>query len=487
MRIEIRLSASMYRRWHEDLVDRLRQLPDSEVVVRFVDDQPIRAYRRLASVLRLERWLHGLEPGGLGRGNLLPAPATTAAKADIVLDLTAAPEPGHWTVHYDGRPGEEAAVDALRAGRQPVVTVVDGAGEVRAQGRPGSEQPGLLATALADISAGVATLLVGAVAGKPFAAPVIGDPPDGTPRPFAVIAGRRVVGAAVRLAYRIGFRAPHWRVGWRFVEGPDVLTLGRLPDTGWQDLPDDGYHFYADPFPFEHEGETYLFVEDFDHRLDKAVISAVAWDDHGPRGVPQTILSHAVHLSYPCVLEDSGEIWMIPETSNAQTVELYRAVRFPWEWERHSVLLEGVEASDVTPFRHDGRWWLTAAVGFGGSLSDSLCLWSAPELWGPWTPHAHNPVLVDIASARPAGHVHVRDGRLLRPVQDCRAGYGAAMGVAEITRLDDDGFEQQVIAQLGPGESWAGSRLHTLNTAGGIETIDGSRLSPRFRRARTQG
>lgn len=167
---------------------------------------------------------------------------------------------------------------------------------------------------------------------------------------------------------------------------------------------------------------------------------------------------------------------MIPETSAARTIELYRAVEFPWRWELHSTLVEGVQASDATPFVHDGRWWITATVGFGGSTSDSLCLWSAPDLWGPWAPHKNNPVLVDIASARPAGHVHIRDGHLVRPVQDSRDGYGTAMALAEITRLDDEGFEQRIVAQYHPGSAWPGRKLHTFNTAGGVEVVDGSRF-----------
>lgn len=486
MRIEMLLGAAQQRRWHEELVRRLRDLPDCEVAVRLLSDPPSRASRRLSRLLALERLLHHLPPGGMARGRLTASTDTSSATgADIVLDLTSTPGERHWRVLYDGTPGEEAAADALRSGTLPVVTVVDAAGSVRATGRPGSETPGLLATALPDLGAGVATLVLGAITGSPFSAPLQDRTAARRPRSYAELAVRRVLGRTIRVAYRFAYRAPHWRVGWRRSTGPGSITAPALPSSGWHDLPDDGLHFYADPFPFAHEDQTVLFVEDFDHRRQRAVISAVPMGSEGPEGTPVPVLTHDVHLSYPCVLAHAGEVWMIPETSNARTVELYRSVEFPWKWERYSVLLEGVAASDATPFQYAGKWWMTATVDFGGSLSDSLCLWSAPELWGPWTPHAHNPVLVDIGSARPAGHVISEGGRLLRPVQDCRGGYGAAMAVAEITRLDDDGFEQRVIAQYQPGNGWSGSRLHTLNFAGGIETIDGSRLSPRFRRSRS--
>lgn len=486
MRLEIRIGSRSGRRWHDNLVRRLRALPATDVSVTLIPEARSKERDRLERLLWLERRLHGLDEGMLADPGLSSTPP--AGDIEVILDLTADPVPGSWVVLYDGRSGEAAAADALRAGRFPLVSVVDGAGTVRAVGRPGSELPGLLATALADIGVGTATLIAGAVAGSPFASPADADAAGAASRTrgFAELAARRLVGAAIRRVYRMLYRAPHWRVGWRRLDGPDLLALGELPSR-WHDLPDDGYRFFADPFPFEHDGRTYLFVEDFDHRVGKAVISVVEWGDDGPRGLPRPVLTHDVHLSYPFVLEHEGEVWMIPETSGARTVELYRAVRFPWEWERHSILLDDVEASDCTVFERDGRWWMTATVGFGGSLSDSLCLWSAPAVTGPWTPHPHNPVLVDIASARPAGRVEFRDGRLLRPVQDCRTGYGAALGIAEIRCLDETGFEQKVIRHHTSGPNWAGTRLHTLNSTGTLKTIDGSRLVPRFRRSQPQG
>jgi hypothetical protein len=117
----------------------------------------------------------------------------------------------------------------------------------------------------------------------------------------------------------------------------------------------------------------------------------------------------------------------------------------------------------------------------GGSHSDALHLWSAPCLCGRWIPHRKNPVLIDIGTARPAGRVVERNGRLIRPVQDCRRGYGASLALAEITRLDAECFEQSIIASLEPGKNWPGRRLHTLNRAGRLECIDGSAISFRLK------
>jgi hypothetical protein len=503
--IEVRVQGRLLR-GHLRLARRLEELP-ARVTLTAVPPVPARPSDRM---MRLERLLHGCgDDAHLPVADLGPStwtssagPAASAGPTPdgLVVDLTDEPRAGLRPA-FDGRHGEGALLAALQQGRLPLVTVLDPTGTVVARGRPGSEQPGVLVTAYADVLAGLATMLLAALRGDRLAAPA----PDlaapgtapGTREAGEPTAARSVLalartsaGAVARRGYQALYRTPHWRVGWRLLEPgePDVMATLAHPAGGWRDLPDDGFHFYADPFPFVHRDETWLFVEDFDHRVGRGVISVVGFDDHGPVGAPTTVLEHEVHLSYPFVLEHEGEVWMVPETSAAGTIELYRADPFPHRWTREAVLVDGVEASDATLLQHAGRWWMLATVRQGGSFSDTLTAWSAEHLTGPWTPHPMGPLLVDIASARPGGRVVVRDGRLLRPVQDNRTGYGASMLLTEITRLDDGGFAQQVLAPLGPSPQWPGRRLHTLNRAGRLEVVDGSAMSARFRRRpREQG
>jgi hypothetical protein len=72
-----------------------------------------------------------------------------------------------------------------------------------------------------------------------------------------------------------------------------------------------------------------------------------------------------------------------------------------------------------------------------------------------------------------------RGDTLYRPVQDCRARYGAALGIARIDRLDAEGFSQTVETTLAPDGNWPGRRLHTLNYNGRMEVIDGE--APRLK------
>jgi hypothetical protein len=164
---------------------------------------------------------------------------------------------------------------------------------------------------------------------------------------------------------------------------------------------------------------------------------------------------------------------MIPETSANRSVELYRARRFPDQWALEATLLQGLSAADATLIERDGRLWLFAALAEdGGSSWDTLGLFHAERLAGPWTAHAGNPVLVDARSARPGGMMVEQAGRLIRPAQDCTSGYGSALALCSIDRLDPENYAQTVLARLAPRPGWGFHGLHTLNAAGGIEVID---------------
>ncbi|MGD0635718.1 MAG: formyl transferase [Beijerinckiaceae bacterium] len=489
MNVTIHIGQTTARLWHVRLLERLSRRPGLKLNV---TDAPGSGGlpRGMEILFRFETLLHGLARPGLATlaapGSLAHFHGANAGPPDLTLDLagTIPQNQGNvWRLTFDGAPGERSLLASIVAGRAPVAALDNGV-DIVAIGRLGTEHDGITLATFEDCLARAITLIAAALDGAASRGLPSQDLAEAPTSPAARRFGLWATGKKVakdlartlaRRFYTLFYHAPHWRVGWRRVDGEDTIGLRQHPASGWTTLADDQKRFFADPFPFEYKGAVTLFVEEFDHRLQKGIISAIPFGPDGPIGPAEPVLDLPYHLSYPFVFEQEGQVWMIPESCAARSIDLYRATDYPRGWVHAARLVDGVVASDATIVQHGGRWWMFATVqDNGGAYSDALYLWSAPDFRGPWTPHSRNPVLIDIASARPAGRIVERGGSLIRPVQDCRLGYGNALGLARIIRLDDENFEQVVEATLHAGPGWPGRRLHTLNTAGGLEFIDGS-------------
>ena len=485
-RVNVRLDGTAPRRWHLRLIERLLARGDCVVAVD-ARPGPGGLPANAAALFWLESTIHGLvRPGPSSpiARDALACYEPMLSDPDLVIDLCGDIGPAIprvWALAFDGITGEQALLLSILGGRAPIATVAEW-DDVVAIARLGTEYRGIALASFEDGLARCITLLLAALDGGARSLPVAEEDLAG-PTTLDPIALKRLapkaalmlVGKVASRLYHLCYLAPHWRVGWRRMSDRDLVGLRNHPGAGWHDLIDDGRRFYADPFPIAIRGSVTLFVEDYIHATGKAVISAVGFGPDGPFGSPVPVLELGHHLSYPFVFEAEGSVWMVPEASTSGRIDLYRSYHFPAGWRHEATLVSDVVANDAT-LHFDGiRWWMFATVrDEGGAFSDALHLWSARDFRGPWVAHARNPVLIDIASARPAGRLIEQDGALFRPVQDCRRGYGAALGLARVVRLDDDGFEQTLETVLRAGREWPGRRLHSLTSAGGLAFIDGS-------------
>ncbi len=485
-RVNVRLDGAAPQRWHLRLIERLVDRGDCVVAID-ARPGPGGLPANAALLFKLEATIHGLVRPGLSSRIARDALASyepALSDPDLVIDLCGDVDRESsrvWTLAFDGIAGEPALLSSLLEGRAPVATVAERS-DVVAIARLGTEYRGIALASFEDALARCITLLLAALDGGARSLPATEDDPAGPVtldrlqlKRLARKAATMLAGKVASRLYHLCYLAPHWRVGWRRLSDRDLVELRNHPGAGWHDLVDDGLRFYADPFPIAFRGEVTLFVEDYIHALGKGVISAVRFGPDGPLGTPVPVLDLDHHLSYPFVFEAEGSVWMIPEACASRRIDLYRSYDFPAGWRHEATLVADVAANDATLHFDGARWWMFATVrDEAGAYSDALHLWSALDFRGPWTAHPNNPVLIDIASARPAGRLIALDGALFRPVQDCRGGYGAALGLARVVRLDNDGFEQTLETVLRAGREWPGRRLHTLTSAGGLAFIDGS-------------
>jgi len=253
----------------------------------------------------------------------------------------------------------------------------------------------------------------------------------------------------------------HWHVALR--DGARTFKV----------IEDDGERFYADPFVQMWQGRTFLLVEEYPYATRRGIISAAEVVGDEILAPPTPVLTRPYHLSYPFIFEHDGDIYMMPETGENRSLELYRAVEFPWKWELNTVLMEGAVFSDATALFHNGLWWIfVTADSIGASTQDQLSIFYSDTLQGIWTAHRANPVKSDSRSSRPAGRILRQNGRLFRPAQNCEESYGAGIVWFEITELSPERFsERQVVAWDGCAELGA-TGLHSFDQLGGLQVID---------------
>ena len=95
----------------------------------------------------------------------------------------------------------------------------------------------------------------------------------------------------------------------------------------------------------------------------------------------------------------------------------------------------------MTLLQYENRWWIFAAISdWQSSQWDALGLFYADDLFGDWSAHQANPVLLDAKAARPAGAMYRQGGELWRPAQDCSKGYGAGLSLCRVDRLGSRTF-----------------------------------------------
>jgi hypothetical protein len=154
---------------------------------------------------------------------------------------------------------------------------------------------------------------------------------------------------------------------------------------------------------------------------------------------------------------------MIPESHRANSVRLYKAVDFPVKWHFASSLLSG-NYVDPCIFRYDNIWWLFVCL----TTHDTLKLFYADELTGPWSEHPKSPIISGNANiAQSGGRVLVRNDFIIRYTQDCKPTYGKLIRAFEIILLTKSDYEEREAKEnpilKAEGFGWNGHGMHNID------------------------
>jgi hypothetical protein len=261
-----------------------------------------------------------------------------------------------------------------------------------------------------------------------------------------------------------------WSIGIYSGDSPLNLTSegnAKNPVITRDDVTDVSAVFVADPFIIKVKDLWYMFFEVMNWRTNKGEIGLAISSDGRQWRYERIVLSESFHLSYPYVFEWMGEHYMIPESYQAGSIRLYKAVDFPADWSFVGTLLEGPYLVDASVFRYDDKWWLFTETN-RQEKHDTLRLYFADNLTGPWREHPQSPIVQGNAeAARPAGRVLIDDGRIFRFAQNCAQFYGTSVRAFEITKLTATEYAECEVGPcpiVGPGEAiWNGGGMHHID------------------------
>lgn len=242
--------------------------------------------------------------------------------------------------------------------------------------------------------------------------------------------------------------------------------------------------FWADPMLLYAHDTYYIFFEELIYRTNKGHISVIEMDQNGQQiSEPKIVLEKDYHLSYPFVFKHQDKYYMLPESVQNHTIELYESTQFPLQWQHKMNLMENVNAVDSTLFYYQNKWWLFTAMEdvSGSSFGDELYLFWSEELFTQnWTAHPLNPIVSDVRTARPAGKIFIRDGKIYRPSQDCSVRYGHCTHINEITCLSETDYRERIVSTIRPNWDKQVLGTHTLVHAHNMTMVDAYYYCPKY-------
>jgi len=228
--------------------------------------------------------------------------------------------------------------------------------------------------------------------------------------------------------------------------------------------------YFADPFIWENQGECWLLMEQF--LYSKNCGRLVARRLAGGPVIPITLAGPG-HASFPCIFSEGDQLYLLPETGNTGTLDLYVCERFPDRWRLVRRMADNLDAADTVPIHRAGRWWFLTSIR--RSREDGghrlFAIFHTDRLiGGDWVAHPINQENRHFDSPFSAGRnagkiVTLPDGRLLRPFHNSTRYYGENLGWARIDTLSSSQYLETLVTEI-PSEFSALPKLpmHHVST-----------------------
>lgn len=268
-----------------------------------------------------------------------------------------------------------------------------------------------------------------------------------------------------------GFLKANWKLAYREVTEEESDVLNFAVKREYKVVTSNENCWYADPFIFCESDKNYVFCECYLSKKNKGVIAVGEYKNGGINGM-KIIIEQDYHMSYPCIFKYESNYYMIPETADNKTIELYQAKQFPYEWKLIKTLKKDIKCVDSTVFFKDDKLYVIGYIL--ESKKNEVCIFHLDMKHEVLTTID---TVEDDNTGRSAGNICYLNGRLIRPTQICKKKYGERIVFKEIVAIKKDAYHEKVLSKLQgtdilvKGETKI-DRVHTFNRMGNIEIID---------------
>ena len=258
--------------------------------------------------------------------------------------------------------------------------------------------------------------------------------------------------------------AESWNVAYRIRPIGDIINN---KNDEFIIIPNSVKFWAADPMVFEHNNKIYIFAELYDYTLCRGTIGYCKYD-----GIKfskwRQVLVEDFHMSFPNVFSVGSEIFMIPETSAANQLLLYKAIDFPEKWQKIKVIKSGVKWVDTVLVKSANGY-----LGFTEDISNTLTDYKL-FFDNDFDILKEETVSIDSKKMRNGGRVFCINDYYVKVCQDCEEKYGGAL----IFRFYDKSISKQIKCvriipeQLRFNKTIFLDGIHTYTALPNMEVVD---------------
>ena len=273
-----------------------------------------------------------------------------------------------------------------------------------------------------------------------------------------------------KILNKIFGRSLKWNVAYQFINEWKNPTLSKSII-----IKNPKNSFLADPFVIKYNNKTVIFVEDYSFKNRKGKISAYEINSKSYKKLG-TVIEEEFHLSYPFLIEDKEDLFMVPETHQTKDIRIYRCTEFPLKWKLHKILISNIGAVDTNILKFNNKYWLFTNLDTSNSndYSSELHIFYADNIESSeWKPHALNPVIFDSKRARNGGMIYSEKKHTYRVFQ--KQGfdnYGESIGISRIKTLTENEYEEEICMNVMPDFFKKISGTHSFSYNSGVLVND---------------